>query len=295
MAGFTERLSGLPFLGLGVSTEYGAQDAEGSLDLEALHTRAPLLVEFLEVGVEASKGLDPHARAWAAAGRATTYHFLDINLDEREDLDAPWVERVTELAGLLSPAWVCGDAGLWHFGPRDPAHMLLLPPILTDDSASEMADGIVRLRDALGFEVLPENPPGSVFIGDLHILDFYARVCDRADTGMLLDCAHLAIHQQLTGRDPLDGLDGFPLDRIVEIHVAGGDAREHEGFPFVVDDHGPEVLPDTWTILDSVAPRAAELRAVVFECERNPLPRVVAGLNDLSRRLLDTPFGRRRA
>ena len=68
------------------------------------------------------------------------------------------------------------------------------------DAADAMADGIVRLREATGFEVLPENPPGQVYLGDLHLLDFFARVIERADTGMLLDCAHLAIYQRLRGR-----------------------------------------------------------------------------------------------
>ena len=293
MGSFSDRVNRLPFLGLGVSTEYGAHAAAGSLDLDALHAQAPGLFRFLEVGVEVSKGLDAVAAAWAAAGRPATYHFLDINLDEPEDFDSRWLAGVIEIATAVSPAWMCGDAGLWHFGPRDPAHMLLLPPILTDDAATELAAGIVRLREATGYEVLPENPPGAVFVGDLHILDFFARVCDRADTGMLLDCAHLAIYQRATGRSPLDGLDGFPLDRVVEIHVAGGEAREHDGYPFVDDIHGLDVLPETWAVLEAVAPVATQLRAVVFEAERNPIAGVVDGLRILAERLATTPFGAR--
>ena len=112
--------------------------------------------------------------------------------------------------GAVQPAWICGDAGLWHFGRRERGHMLLLPPILTRDSARELAQGIIRLREHTGLEVLPENPPGHVFVGDLHLLDFFALVLDEADTGMLLDAAHLAIYQQVMGHDPLTGLDGFP-------------------------------------------------------------------------------------
>ena len=63
-----------------------------------------------------------------------------------------------------------------------------------------MAEGIVRLRAATGREVLPENPPGAVYLGDLHLLDFFARVAERGDTGLLLDCAHLAIFQREGGR-----------------------------------------------------------------------------------------------
>ena len=286
---FLDRVSDLPHLGLGVSTEYGARGTPGALDPRVLRARHPELAGFLEVGVESVKGLDADAEAWAAAGFPTTYHFLDVNLDEPEDFGAAWLERVRALADVLSPAWMCGDAGLWHFGPRDRGHMLLLPPILTRDSALQLAEGVVRLREACGLEVFPENPPGAAFVGDLHLLDFFAQVAEAADTGLLLDVAHLAIYQRMTGRDPLDGLDGFPAERVVEVHVAGAVTSEVGGFAFVEDDHSVAVLPDTWQILERLAPRLVNLRAVVFECERNGLEEVLPVYRRLEARLASVP------
>ncbi len=283
---FADRVARLPRLGLGVSTEYGASDAMAALDVLALHESYPGYASFLEVGVEASKGLDRQATAWAARGLPTTYHYLDVNLDEAEDFDAEWLADVRAIAATLRPAWLCGDAGMWHLGRRERGHMLLLPPVLASDAAAALAEGIVRLREAVGLEVLPENPPGQVYLGDLHVLDFFARVAEAADTGILLDCAHLAIFQRLRGLPPLAGLDGFPLERVVEIHVAGGSERRHDGFAWVEDDHTPAVLADTWAIVERVVPAAPNLRAVVFECERNPLSACVDGFARLAR-LLD--------
>lgn len=282
MSNFHERVRELPVLGLGVSTEYGAGTSPGGLDVPRLRAEYPPYARFLEVGVETAKGLDTHARQWVRKGWPTTYHFLDINLDEPEDFDAAWLDQVRLLAAELRPAWMCGDAGLWHFGRRERGHMLLLPPVLSDASASAMAEGIVRLREATGCEVLPENPPGSVYVGDLHLLEFFARVCERADTGLLLDAAHLAIYQRTLGLDALDGLDAFPLDRIVEMHVAGGVERVSAGYAYVEDAHTPQVLTQTWDIFAHVAPRAPNLRAVVFECERNPLEDVIAGFDRIA-------------
>ncbi|MCK6503928.1 DUF692 domain-containing protein [Myxococcota bacterium] len=281
---FLDRVQNLPVLGIGVSTEYGAADTPGGLDLSQLHAQAPQYGRFLEVGVEVAKGLDRHARAWVERGGATTYHFLDVNLDEPEDLDPAWLDQVRLLAAVLRPAWLCGDVGLWHFGRRERGHMLLLPPVLTDDAAKALADGIIALREATGLEVLPENPPGSVYVGDLHLLDFFARLCDYADTGMLLDVAHLAIYQRVTGRQALDGLDGLPLERLVECHVAGGVERQTDGFRWIEDDHSPAVLPDTWAIFERVA-AGPNLRAVIFECERNPLADCLPGFGRIARTL----------
>lgn len=288
MAAFVDRVQHLPALGLGISTEYGASAAPDALDIPALRAAHPRFAGFLEVGIEVVKGLDDTARDWARHGWPTTYHFLDVNLDESEDFDAPWLRAVAEMAHEIQPAWMCGDAGLWHFGRRERGHMLLLPPILSAEAARGQAEGVVRLREQLGYEVLPENPPGHVYIGDLHILDFYARVADHADTGLLLDCAHLAIYQRLMGYDPLTGIDGLPLDRVVELHVAGSTPREHEGFLYWEDDHTPEILADTWTIFDEVVPKAPNLKAVVFECERNPLNTVLAGFERIAAALPDT-------
>ena len=290
---FLERVRRLPVLGLGVSTEYGAADAPGALELAALRAQAPALGQFLEVGVELDKGLDPHALAWADAGLPTTYHFLDVNLDEPdEDLDPAWLAGVRAAATRLGAAWLCGDAGLWHFGPRGRGHMLLLPPILTPDSVSAMAEGIRRLRAATGLEVLPENPPGALFVGSMELPAFFSALAEAADTGLLIDCAHLAMYQRQQGRGPLDGLDSLALERVVELHVAGGtECTTADGFRFVEDDHSVTPLPETWALLEHILPRAPNLRAVVVECERNPLSACLPLLGRVHDLLRGTPLG----
>jgi uncharacterized protein (UPF0276 family) len=270
---FHERVQALPTLGIGISTEFGARHT--GLDLLALQRSHPGLVRFLEIGGDLERGVDADARAWVERGLPTTYHFLDVNLEEGEDLDEVWVRDTAALAREVGAAWLCGDAGLWHVGPRERGHGVLMPPVLEPDSADEMARNVAHLREASGFEVLPENPPAHVFLGRMHLLDYFGRVTAGADCGLLLDVAHLAVYQRVCGHDPLTALDGFPLEHVVEVHVAGGTPFEHEGRTFVNDDHGVEVLPETWTIFEHVLARTPNLKAIVFECERNTIAEVV--------------------
>jgi uncharacterized protein (UPF0276 family) len=128
-----------------------------------------------------------------------------------------------------------------------------------------------------------------------HLLDFFARVVDRADTGLLLDCAHLAIYQRAAGHGLQTGLDGFPLERVVEMHVAGSREVERGGFSWLEDEHGLDVLPDTWDLVNRVAAAASELRAVVLECERNPLEDCLPLYRALEAALSGTAFAARRA
>jgi uncharacterized protein (UPF0276 family) len=279
-------LDTLPRLGLGLSAEFDSSRAGiDALDLVEAH---PGVIDFLEYGADLDRGLDAHVQRWAAGGRPTTYHFLDVNLEEPEDLDHAWLEATAAAARSIGAAWLCGDGGLWHFGPRDRGHMTLLPPVLTASSADAMAEALVRMQEVTGMVCLPENPPAPVYLGEMHVLDYFARVAERSGGGLLLDCAHLAIFQRSRGLDALTGLDGFPLDRVVEMHVAGGVLRDQEGFAWIEDDHSPEPLPETWAIFEHVAARAKNLKAVVYECERNAAHEVLDGFARL-RRLVPAP------
>jgi uncharacterized protein (UPF0276 family) len=275
-----DAIANLPRLGVGLSGEYGSS-AKG-IDVLAMHEARPDLVLFVEYGAVLGRGLEEHVRRWAGSGLPTTYHFLDINLAEGEDVDARWLETTASRAREIGAAWLCGDAGLWHFGPRERGHQVLLPPVLCRESAAETAESIVRIQEETGFAVLPENPPAVVYLGPLHILDYFALVSEASGCGLLLDCAHLAIFQRLRGLAPTAGLDGFPLDRVVELHVAGGSVKSLDGFEYVDDSHTPEPIPETWAILDYVLPRATSLRAIVYECEYNALELTVANFERLN-------------
>lgn len=270
---FRERIRELPRLGLGISTEFGA--GASGLDVVALGDRRPDLVGFLEIGVDLERGIDADAERWIGRGRPVTYHFLDVNLEEPEDVDDAWVRDTRELARRTGAAWICGDAGLWHVGPREHGHGLLLPPILVRESAEVMAEAVRGLRRRLGFEILPENPPAHAYVGDMHILEYFGHMASLADSGLLLDVAHLVIHQRAMGKSPMTGLEAFDLSRVVEVHIAGGTPFEHDGRTFLDDDHGPDVLAETWEVFERIAQGAVNLKATVVECERNQVETVL--------------------
>jgi uncharacterized protein (UPF0276 family) len=257
----------LPRLGVGLSGEFNI--AATGIDACWMKERHPELIHFYEYGADLERGLDDGVRRWAAAGLPVTYHFLDINLEERLDLDQRWLTQTKKLANEINASWLCGDAGRWHFGQRERGHGMLMPPILCRESALETAESIVQIEAETGMFCLPENPPSVIYLGAMHILDYFALVAEQADCGLLLDCAHLAIFQQTRGLPPLAALDNYPLDRVVEMHVAGGAYADIEGYAYIEDNHSPEPLPATWEILEYAIPRAKNLKAIVFECERN--------------------------
>ena len=71
----------------------------------------------------------------------------------------------------------------------------------------------------------------------------------------------------------------------MELHVAGGVSRQRQGFTWVEDDHTPDVLPETWQLYEQIIASLPNLKAVVFECERNPLTACRPGFERLERGL----------
>jgi uncharacterized protein (UPF0276 family) len=280
MSSFEARTARLPRLGVGISAEPGS--AQAGADAVRLRERWPGLVHFLEYGADLARGVDEHVQRWAALGLPTTYHFLDLNLAERGDADDVWLSRTARAARDIGARWLCGDGGYWHFGARERGHEILLPPILSRESAHEMAESIALVEEKTGFVVLPENPPAVAYLGELTILEYFALVSERAGCGLLLDCAHLAMFQRLKGRKATDGLADFPLERVIEMHVAGGSPASVDGYAVVEDSHVPEPLPETWEILEYALPRAKNLRAIVYECEKNAPEECVANFERLN-------------
>jgi uncharacterized protein (UPF0276 family) len=261
------RLDALPYLGVGISGEYGVRPSIDPTDFNDSH---PGLIHAVEFGTDTDRGVDAAILRWVDSGRPATYHFLDVNFEEIEDLDPAWIDETAAFARRLGSPWLCGDSGMWHFGPRDRGHGLLLPPVLTRESAARTAESIAIVQERTGLPVFPENPPSLYYLGDLHVLDYFGAVSEIAGCGLLLDVAHLSIFQKARGLRPLDALDNFPLDRIVEMHVAGGgEAVTPDGYRYISDDHRAEVHPDTWEIVDYVIPRSPRLKALMYECEHN--------------------------
>ena len=72
-----------------------------------------------------------------------------------------------------------------------------------------------------------------------------------ADCGLLLDLNNLYVNATNHGFDPLEWLNGIPLDRVVQIHIAG--SRRRDGM--MVDSHADPVGAEVWRYLEWVLAR----------------------------------------
>lgn len=92
-------------------------------------------------------------------------------------------------------------------------------------------------------------------------IDFLNQLLTRTPCGLLLDLYNFYCTAVNFGFDPYAALARLQLDRVVEIHVAGG--VTHEGF--LLDVHSREVPEPVWDLLAWILPKLPNLCAITYE------------------------------
>ncbi len=139
----------------------------------------------------------------------------------------------------------------------------LLPPRQTPAGVDTAVRGIRRLASQLPVPFAFETGVNYLQPGADEMTDgeFFASVAEVADCGILLDLHNLWANER-NGRQPVAGvIDALPLDRVWEIHLAGGMMLGE----YYLDAHSEAIPRPLLEIASSVLPRLANLGAVVFE------------------------------
>jgi uncharacterized protein (UPF0276 family) len=141
-----------------------------------------------------------------------------------------------------------------------------LPLPATVEAADLVADRAAQLQRRYGVPFLLENPahyfsdlPADPEIGDEFGL--MNRITARAGCGQLLDLHNLYCNALNFGFDARAALDRIALDRVGELHIAGGSWSDG----FYMDGHNGRVPEPVWDLLDLTLSRAPHITGVVFE------------------------------
>lgn len=120
---------------------------------------------------------------------------------------------------------------------------------------------------------------------------FLNALVERSECGLLLDLCNLYCNSRNHGFDLLEALGRLRLERVVEVHLAGG--KTHAGF--VLDSHSAAVPEPVWEALEWLVPRAPNLAGVLYEVMEPAYPLVgldvLRGQLDRLRRVWRTSYG----
>lgn len=190
--------------------------------------------------------------------------------------DPRHIPELRRTIDLLSPAWISEHLSFNRFRTEDDRGDrnvgFLLPPRQTDAGVAAAVRSIHDYARATGQPLAVETGVNYLRPRDDELRDgeFVAEVVRRAECGILLDLHNLYTNER-NGRQSIEAfLADIPLDRVWEIHMAGGNERQG----FWLDSHAgsaPDSLIDLATDVVQMLPN---LGAVIFELFPAYLPAV---------------------
>ncbi len=139
----------------------------------------------------------------------------------------------------------------------------LFPLIWTEETVKHVGQRAKRVQDYVEKPLALENIPYYTRApqGDFDEAEFISRVLEEADCGMLLDLNNLLVNSLNHKFDPFDFLDRIPLERVVQIHMAG-----HTKFGArIVDTHGSALSERVYELLDYTLRRHPQINSVMIE------------------------------
>lgn len=300
---FLRRVSNVPHHGLGLSVDLYQP---GLFELLDALRQAGLPNGYLEIFKASEPALTEARRALPAA--QLEYHGEGLWMTQPDWTTAyPYMQELEMAARhlrALGSYWMTHECAAkqmagYSFGTY-------LPPLFTRASAEVTAERVSLVQDYFdrsiggrrGPLLLLEVAPLTYFgFGDLSIPGFFRRVTELSSCGLVLDIGHLWTIYRYTGEwrrcapDEFlsEFLDVFPLERVVQIHVAGlavheSDVSDQEKAssegspPLWIDAHGAPIPDLLWDMLDQVLahPRLIHLKGMALEVDTKAVPRIVA-------------------
>lgn len=265
------RLQDLPTLGVGLGFRapfrgelFLARDRVDFLEITADH--------YLDAPPEKARELDLLADHFPLIP-----HGLNLSLGGAEGLDAEYLGKLAALVWRLNPPWWSEHVAFTRAGGVDIGHLAPLP--FSREALAVLGSNIAEAARQIPTPLIVENItyPFALPGAEMGEADFLAELVARAGCGLLLDVTNLHTNAVNHGFDPLEVLDRLPMDRVVQLHFAGGEW--HGGR--LVDSHARPAPPEVWALLEEVVARAP-VKGIILERDAD-LPPFGELLDELDR------------
>lgn len=234
-----------PVLGVGMGLRHSLLEET----LNATH-----ILDWLEITPENYMGKG--GRSTQVLGKALARypiisHGVSLSIGSADPWDKQYLTDLAELFDTVNPPWFSDH--LCFSGISNVYFNDLIPLPQTEATISHLVDRIKFIQDHFQRLFLIENISYYLQYENQPLSDaeFLCNILEKSDCGLLLDVNNVYVNAKNHGFDPYAYLRQIPLERVVQIHVAGH-AHYDEG---LVDTHGSTVCDDVWTMLDWVLQR----------------------------------------
>jgi uncharacterized protein (UPF0276 family) len=177
-------------------------------------------------------------------------HGVTMSIGGPDPLDYDYLKRLKALARKTKTPWI-SDHLCW--GRAAGAHYHdLLPLPYTPAVIEYVAERARIVQDYLEIPFALENLSSYVAFhqDQMPEWEFYTAVVEKADIYMMLDVNNIYVSSRNHGFSPKDYYQNIPMERVLQIHLAGH--SDHE--TYVLDTHDNYVRDEVWAIYAEVYP-----------------------------------------
>lgn len=191
-------------------------------------------------------------------------HGVELSVGTEGDLDANYLVKLSKLANDVQAPWVSDHLAFTRTEEIEIGN--LTPLEFKDDVIRKVVSKVRYIQEFINRPFLLENITYYFNIqGEMTEAEFITRIVSEADCGILLDVANLYYNSENIGYDPYRFLEIIPLDRIVQVHLAGGKKDERGKW---VDTHSEPVQGPVWELFEYLAKRVS-IKGVLIERDQN--------------------------
>ena len=263
----------LPYLGVGL----GLRREIAEQSIKAASTKQIEWFEFvpenyLNIGGSTQARLEEALRQCPLVS-----HGVNLSIGSTDDLNFEYLKGLKKLLDTVDSPW-WSDHLCFTSVDRTYLHDLLPLPF-SREAVEHVVKRIKSVQKFIDRPFLIENisfylnMPGS----ELTEAQFMSAILEKADCGLLLDVNNVYVNSLNHGFDAKEFMDQLPLERTVQIHIAGHDASDE----VVIDTHGAPVVEPVYELLSYVLPRTGA-KAILLERDQE-LGDFPALMNELDR------------
>lgn len=192
-------------------------------------------------------------------------HGVSMSIGSAHGLDADHLVRLKLLADRIDPLWV-SDHLCWTRTSAHNSHDLLPLP-LTQEAMDTVCENIDRGQTALGRAMLFENPSSYLTFPEDEMAEweFLSAMARRTGCYLLLDVNNVYVSAQNHGFSAAEYVDGLPLDRVRQIHLAG-----HTPGEIVIDTHDREVCDEVWALYADTIAKTGPVATMIERDDKIP-------------------------
>jgi uncharacterized protein len=187
-------------------------------------------------------------------------HGLNLSLGSAEGLDRDYVRKFAAIVQRVKPPWWSEHIAFTRAGGVDIGHLSPMP--FTYEAIDVLSRNIAEVCRSIDVPLILENITYMVEMpgAELNEAQFLTELLRRTDCGLLLDVTNLYTNAVNHGYDLEAILEQLPLERVVQLHFAGG--YWHDGV--LIDSHSHPTSADVWDLMDEVIKRAP-VKGVILE------------------------------